>query len=133
MLRVLAGNIQSKTSHPRAGTLPITHRTSRSHDAERHIHSAKHAYTKTKELDIFASPDKSENRRPRRNSEASVTSAKDEDRRRRERRHRDKDGRTPSGKSKKPSAKLDIIDKLDVTGIYGPGCEWHLTNLVCQT
>ena len=129
MLSVLAGNIPSKSPHPRAGTPPITHRTSRSQDTERHIRSGKHTYTRTKELDIFASPEKSENRRPRRNSEASATGARDEDRRHRERRHRDKDGRTPSGKSKKPSAKLDIIDKLDVTGIYGPGCEWHLTNL----
>lgn len=45
------------------------------------------------------------------------------ERRRRERRHRERD--TKDGKSsKKPDRKLDIIDKLDVTSIYGTGCEY---------
>jgi hypothetical protein len=87
----------------------------------------------TGELDIFAdpsdSPKKSE-RRVRRNSESSVRSGKAldpeeekrrQERRRRERRHRD---RSKDGKSKKPDRKLDIIDKLDVTSIYGTGCKY---------
>lgn len=47
----------------------------------------------------------------------------EEERRRRERRHRERkereSGRTKDGKVRKPRG-LDIIDKLDVSGIYGP-------------
>jgi len=90
----------------------------------------------TGELDIFAdpseSPRKSDARRIRRNSESSVIDKKpldpEEEKRRqerrrrdRERRHRDREG--SSSKSKKPDRKLDIIDKLDVTSIYGTGCK----------
>ena len=88
----------------------------------------------TGELDIFAdpseSPKKSDARRIRRNSESSVADRKPldpeeekkrQERRRRERRHREREG--GSSKSKKPDRKLDIIDKLDVTSIYGTGCE----------
>ena len=85
---------------------------------------------------IFLSPDKSENRRPRRNSESSVANKRpiiDEERKRRERRRREgettngsKKGREPpSSRTKKPRG-LDLIDKLDVTGIYGPGCKFNL-------
>jgi len=59
----------------------------------------------------------------------------DEERRRRhERRRERKEREAKEGKSKdssKQSARpkkahgLDIIDKLDVTGIYGQGCEYH--------
>ena len=88
----------------------------------------------TGELDIFAdpseSPKKSDARRIRRNSESSVADRKPldpeeekkrQERRRRERRHREREG--SSSKSRKPDRKLDIIDKLDVTSIYGTGCE----------
>jgi hypothetical protein len=87
----------------------------------------------TGELDIFAdpsetSPRKSDPRRARRNSDSSVVSRnsklldpeeekKRQERRRRERRHRER------REGKKPDRKLDIIDKLDVTSIYGTGCE----------
>jgi hypothetical protein len=66
----------------------------------------------------------------RRNSETSVADRKPLDpeeekkrqerkRRERERRHRERDSKDP--KSRKPDRKLDIIDKLDVTSIYGTG------------
>ncbi|KIX06188.1 uncharacterized protein Z518_04162 [Rhinocladiella mackenziei CBS 650.93] len=83
------------------------------------------------ELDIFADPpemNRPRNRRPhRRNSESSIREKpKDMDpeaeKRRRERRLRE--GRS-SHRSKKPSAKLDVIDKLDVTSIYGTGLFHH--------
>lgn len=93
------------------------------------------------ELDIFAdpktSPRKSESRRPRRNSDSSVMErssgklldADDEKkrerrRRERERRHRERDSKDgKDSKGKKPGdRKLDVIDKLDVTSIYGTGC-----------
>lgn len=88
------------------------------------------------ELDIFADPvDAStarrlDSRRVRRNSESSVAERKPlspeeekkrSERRRRERRERrEKEGKDP----KKPDRKLDIIDKLDVTSIYGMGCKY---------
>ena len=87
------------------------------------------------ELDIFADPAessvKSDARRIRRNSESSVIDRKPldpeeekkrQERKRRERRPRDREG--SSSKSKKPDRKLDVIDKLDVTSIYGTGCEY---------
>jgi hypothetical protein len=41
--------------------------------------------------------------------------------RERERRHRDRENR-----EKKPgSRKIDIIDQLDATSIYGSGSRWH--------
>lgn len=92
------------------------------------------------ELDIFADPSDKRERRPRRNSDSSAmerpsrTLDDDErrrqERRRRERRHREreakdgKDGKSSSSTGKKPDRKLDVIDKLDVTSIYGTGCEY---------
>lgn len=63
---------------------------------------------------------------------------KDDEKRRRERRkereeRREKEGRSKDGKSKptrKPQG-LDIIDKLDVTGIYGQGREWCAAMSLC--
>lgn len=58
----------------------------------------------------------------------------DEERRRRhERRRERKEREAKEGKSKDSSRSsrprkahgLDVIDKLDVTGIYGQGCEYH--------
>ena len=89
------------------------------------------------ELDIFAdpseSPKKADARRVRRNSESSLIDRKPlspeeekkrQERRRRERRHREHEG-SSSSRSKKPDRKLDVIDKLDLTSIYGTGCK-HL-------
>ena len=80
------------------------------------------------ELDIFASPGKNENRRPavRRNSESSVMDVKGEDRKEREQRHQERDRRHKERRPRKPNRQVDIIDKLDVTGLYGPGCKLSL-------
>ena len=86
----------------------------------------------TGELDIFAdpseSPKKSDARRIRRNSESSIADRKpldpEEEKKRQERRRRERERRHKEGsssKSKKADRKLDIIDKLDVTSIYGTG------------
>jgi len=48
----------------------------------------------------------------------------DDEKRRRERRHREREARHKS-KSKTPSRRLDVIDKLDVTSIYGMGCKYQ--------
>lgn len=89
-----------------------------------------------RKLDIFADPpDSSKQRhRLRRNSDSSIASrllSPEEEQQRRERhrkereaRHRDRKEK-PSGstKGKKPVKRLDIIDSLDVTSIYGTGCK----------
>ncbi|KAI9369033.1 Pal1 cell morphology protein-domain-containing protein [Aspergillus egyptiacus] len=96
-------------------------------------------------FDIFADPpskpkpsgsgsrSRDHERRPRRNSESSVMERTpkllddDDERRRRERRRRERDARHRDGKSRsrKPGYELDIIDKLDVTSIYGTGMFHH--------
>ncbi|PGH18085.1 hypothetical protein AJ79_00713 [Helicocarpus griseus UAMH5409] len=88
--------------------------------------------------DIFADPKDSSKthsqRRPRRNSDSSLMDIPtkpldpEEERRRRERRHRDRDSRHKDGKSRSKRAhghRLDVIDKLDVTSIYGTGLFHH--------
>ena len=88
----------------------------------------------TEELDIFADPaeDSPKKSEARRNSESSVMersgkalSPEEEkerqERRRRERRQREK---SKDSRPKRPNRKLDLIDKLDVTSIYGTGCEY---------
>ena len=45
------------------------------------------------------------------------------DRYKREREARHRDAKTKS-RSKKPSQRLDIIDNLDLTSIYGKGCTY---------
>ena len=106
-------------------------RTSRERPSGRPVES------KSKDpFDIFADPPKSgpreaTSRRPRRNSESSVMdrSSKlfddDDDKRRRERR-REREARHRDGKprSSRKDRRLDIIDKLDVTSIYGTGSEF---------
>ncbi|KAF3491726.1 uncharacterized protein GIQ15_01243 [Arthroderma uncinatum] len=89
-------------------------------------------------IDVFADPAESRansqrERRPRRNSDSSLMERPklldpDEERRRRERRHREREARHKDGKSRSRRGhnyKLDIIDKLDVTGIYGPASFHH--------
>lgn len=82
------------------------------------------------ELDIFKSPERGgETRRPRRNSESSIMDkhSMEEERRRRERRHRERKERESGrkdGKVRKPRG-LDLIDKLDVSGIYGPSSKFR--------
>ena len=80
------------------------------------------------ELDIFADPLDQQRRdkyRPRRNSESSLRekSARDpeEEKKRRERKYRESKRLDKNGK---PQRRLDVIDKLDVTSIYGTGCEY---------
>lgn len=92
--------------------------------------------TRNNALDIFADPPRNVGsrppRRPRRNSESSVMDqgsklldGDDAEKRRRERRHREREGRSKDKDGKPRSSRrdrrLDIIDKLDVTSIYGTG------------
>ncbi|KAM5467978.1 hypothetical protein MauCBS54593_005260 [Microsporum audouinii] len=91
-------------------------------------------------IDVFADPSETtlvgsgsasrRDRRPRRNSDSSLMERPrlldpEEERRRRERRHRERDARHKSRPRRGNNYKLDVIDKLDVTGIYGPGTFHH--------
>lgn len=88
----------------------------------------------TEELDIFADNPppmpKSPERRVRRNSDSSLMERKpisEDERRRQERRRRERKMREAldkDGKPRKLSRKLDIIDQLDATSIYGTGCKF---------
>lgn len=70
-------------------------------------------------IDVSASgTEKKENRRPRRNSDTSVMELKED-----ERKHPEKREHRSRGRPKRPNRQVDLIDKLDVTGIYGPGSE----------
>ncbi|KAJ5769454.1 hypothetical protein N7520_004013 [Penicillium odoratum] len=113
--------------------------TDRPRPRERPPPSGRPTESKSKDpFDIFADPPKGSSgqgkstRRPRRNSESSVMdrSSKllddDDEKRRRERRHRERE-RQREGKprSSRKDRRLDIIDKLDVTSIYGTGMFHH--------
>lgn len=96
----------------------------------------------SQDLDIFADPvesspkKSSDPRRVRRNSESSIAERNgkpldpEEEKKRQERRRRERERRHRAGDSKdagkprKPDRKLDIIDQLDATSIYGTGCEF---------
>lgn len=83
------------------------------------------------DLDIFADPtdmNKLRDRRPgqpRRNSESSVRDKAGSLDTEEERKRRDRKSRDPRTGKHKPSKKLDVIDKLDVTSIYGTGRKQH--------
>ncbi|EHA46219.1 hypothetical protein MGG_02779 [Pyricularia oryzae 70-15] len=85
-----------------------------------------------------SSPHRRSERRLRRNSESSVIStdkekhlteeekkARDLRRRERERRHRERGDRDSKSKPRPSNRKLDIIDQLDATSIYGTGLFHH--------
>lgn len=99
--------------------------------------------------DVFADPpgltksattagSRDRERRPRRNSESSIMERpklleSEEERRRRERRRREREARHRDGKSsrsKKNNYHMDIIDKLDVTSIYGTGSKFSFTSIL---
>jgi hypothetical protein len=120
---------------------PTGHRPTKSQEEAMRIRRAANGSRSrpSGELNIFADPEspakRPDLRRVRRNSESSVVGSgkpldsdeekRRQEKRRRERRHREardgKDGK--DGRPKKTERKLDVIDKLDVTSIYGTGCE----------
>lgn len=72
-------------------------------------------------------PERRPERRPRRNSDTSIIEKPmtEEEKKAREMRRRERERRHREGKDKdKPKGKrLDLIDQLDATSIYGTGCE----------
>jgi hypothetical protein len=73
------------------------------------------------ELDIFADPSEKKSRSARRNSESSVREKPaldpDEEKKRQERKKRE------SKRVVRHQKRLDVIDKLDGTSIFGTGCK----------
>ncbi|KAF1935690.1 Pal1-domain-containing protein [Clathrospora elynae] len=120
---------------PRGG-----HRPSRSEEERRRMREASRGPSRPRgppgsRPPHLNSPERRENRRPRRNSESSIIDRgsldPNEERRRRERR-KEREERARDGKDAKSGGKrvrrpqgLDLIDKLDVTGIYGPSMIHH--------
>lgn len=105
---------------------PPGHRPSPSDEEKRRLQGKSRP-----ELDIFADPSDSRaprerSRKPRRNSDTSGMDKPamdpEEEKKRKERKYRESK-RVTTTKSGKPNKKLDVIDKLDVTSIYGTGCE----------
>ena len=127
--------IRSENVPPNVRKGPSSHHVSYSQEEDRRMRNGVKPRGPQEELNIFADPpDPSRTKhRLRRNSESSIASKlvnteeemKRRERHRRERdaRHKDGKGRPPGSKSKKPAKKLDIIDSLDVTSIYGTGCK----------
>ncbi|KAL8773826.1 MAG: hypothetical protein Q9194_004204, partial [Teloschistes cf. exilis] len=108
---------------------------SRSEEEQRRLRIGSNPRGPPQGSDVFADPP-DPRRRLRRNSDSSLASktlGSEEDRKRRERRHREREGRRngklkphgTSSRSKKPNQRLDIIDSLDVTSIYGTGLFHH--------
>jgi len=117
----------------------LSHRPTRSDEERRGMNPGMRPPPRRKNpdgelVDISASPEKDGERKPRRNSETSVADKQpmtEEERRRREKHRKERESRHRDGKRdgsrsrhgrRKPHG-LDIIDKLDVTGIYGAGRE----------
>ncbi|KAL2017064.1 hypothetical protein VTK56DRAFT_2637 [Thermocarpiscus australiensis] len=113
---------------PNRRDLPPNHRPTRSQEEALHARRMQaNGGDNSRPLDPSRSPQRRPDRRPRRNSESSIMDADksmtDEERKRRERerRHRHREN-----KDRKPvNRKLDIIDQLDATSIYGTGIFHH--------
>jgi hypothetical protein len=144
---------EGKPGAPRPENVPprsgLVHRPSRSQEEAMRARRAQGSSSgrprpPNGELNIFADPEsprKSEDRqrRPRRNSESSVVGSgkpldaeeekKRQERRRRERRHREREAREAGKDGKPKSRKLDIIDQLDATSIYGTGRKYTLCDV----
>ncbi|KAL8759653.1 MAG: hypothetical protein Q9199_000614 [Rusavskia elegans] len=117
---------------------PPVHRPSRSEEEQRRLRTGAKSRGAQQASDVFADPPEPR-RRLRRNSDSSIASrtlGSEEDRRRRERRQKERDAREArkdgkskeqgaSSRSKKPNQRIDIIDSLDVTSIYGTGLFHH--------
>ncbi|KAI1779090.1 Pal1-domain-containing protein [Hypoxylon cercidicola] len=128
--RPAGGPPRGENNPPRGRGPPpsSSHRPTRSQEEAlraRRMHSTSNGGDKA----LNASPQKRPTeRRPRRNSESSVIEKPltDEEKKAREARRRERERRHRDGKDKpKTGRKLDIIDQLDATSIYGTGLFHH--------
>ncbi|OTB01815.1 hypothetical protein M426DRAFT_25275 [Hypoxylon sp. CI-4A] len=122
------GPPRGENNPPRGrGGPPPSHKPTRSQEEAmraRRMHSASNGGDK-----LMPSPQKkSTERRPRRNSDSSMMEKPpltDEEKKARELRRKERERRHRDGKDKKTGRKLDIIDQLDATSIYGTGLFHH--------
>ncbi|KAI5925804.1 Pal1 cell morphology protein-domain-containing protein [Camillea tinctor] len=100
-----------------------SHRPTRSQEAA--LRARKHSNGGEKLIPV--SPPKNTERRPRRNSDSSMLEKPltDEEKKMREIRRKERERRHREGKDKPRPKKLDIIDQLDATSIYGTGLFHH--------
>ncbi|XXH02788.1 hypothetical protein Hte_009174 [Hypoxylon texense] len=112
----------------RGPPLSSSHRPTRSQEEAlraRRMHSTSNGGDKAMNISPQKRPGE---RRPRRNSESSIMEKPmtDEEKKARDLRRRERERRHREGKDKpKTGRKLDIIDQLDATSIYGTGLFHH--------
>ncbi|KAK4229911.1 Pal1 cell morphology protein-domain-containing protein [Podospora fimiseda] len=130
---------QSGAPGKRENMPPPNHRTTRSQEEAQRARKAQGANETLIDIEPSRSPPRRQERRPeprpRRNSESSIAPGdkflteeerSQRDLRRRERERRQREAGNIGGKDRKPvSRKLDIIDQLDATSIYGTGIFHH--------
>ncbi|KAK1750289.1 protein PAL1 [Echria macrotheca] len=109
---------------------PPNHRPTRSQEEALRARRMQSNGESSTAFDPTRSPQKRTERRPRRNSESSVMDSDrimtEEERKQRDAKRRERERRHREGRDKKPvSRKLDIIDQLDATSIYGTGIFHH--------
>lgn len=128
--RLASGPPRGENNPPRGRGPPpsSSHRPTRSQEEAlraRRMHSTSNGGDKAMNVSPQKRPTE---RRPRRNSESSIMEKPltDEEKKAREARRRERERRHREGKDKpKTARKLDIIDQLDATGIYGTGLFHH--------
>lgn len=144
-LRIQTGPIPSKAAPVRNGTLPTHPRPlgpderrdrpprgpMRGPDSpqKRPEHRRRASESSTMEIDKRDRRERQMDRGERPPRTESEERRRRERRREREERHRrEKERIAAGGKPRRPFRNLDLIDKLDVTGVYGEGCEWRASN-----
>ncbi|KAL2122218.1 hypothetical protein VTJ04DRAFT_2673 [Mycothermus thermophilus] len=115
----------------RPGPLP-NHRPTHSQEEAMRARRMPQGPERQGRLDPDRSPQRQPDRRPRRNSDSSVMDTDknmtEEERKQREMRRRERERereRRHREQSKRVNRKIDIIDQLDATGIYGSGIFHH--------
>ncbi|KAK0633201.1 Pal1 cell morphology protein-domain-containing protein [Immersiella caudata] len=109
---------------------PPNHRPTRSQEEALRARRMQSNGENSTPFDASRSPQRRPDRRPRRNSESSVMESDrimtEEERKQRDLRRKERERRHREGRDKKPvNRKLDIIDQLDATSIYGTGMFHH--------
>lgn len=110
---------------------PPAHRPSRSQEEDLRTRKTRGTGNSGTLIDIDSPPQQRRTeRRPRRNSDTSILDLTEDEREKRardaRRRERERERRHRENKEKKPTnRKLDIIDQLDATSIYGTGMFHH--------
>ncbi|KAI0019919.1 Pal1-domain-containing protein [Xylariomycetidae sp. FL0641] len=111
----------------RGGPPPNSHRPTRSQ--EEALRARRMQAGSKGERPMPGSPNRRPERRARRNSESSIMDKpmSSEEKKAREQRHRERERRHREGgkDGKRPGRRIDVIDQLDATSIYGTGLFHH--------